>query len=218
MDQTIYEVYQSKKAAVAEKLSGVIQQDNRLVLLCPLVFLAAVGFSLAYSFLSSQPVYLMAGGILIVVFLLLIAKHNRIKALLKYLELLIRINDTAIQRHDGQWPDFANTGERFVNHAHRYTADLNIFGRDSLFQYLNAATSFVGEDRLAHLLSFQTGPDEIKQRQQAIRELGTRLDWRQHFQATGLSDSIKKPDRLEKLLACIANRGQTGGRFRCLLP
>lgn len=201
MDNQIYETYQSKRASVAEKLSGVMKQNNRLVLLRPLVFMAAVGLSLVYSFLSAKPVYLLGSGILIVIFLLLIAKHNRIKARAQYLEFLVRINDMAIRRLDGKWLGFANTGEHFINPEHRYSSDLNIFGQGSMFQYINAATSIVGEERLAHLLSFQTGLDEIKQRQQAIKELGLHLDWRQHFQATGMLGSIKKTGSLEKLLS-----------------
>jgi len=201
LDNQIYETYHLKRAHVAEKLSEVMRQNNRLVLLRPLIFMAAVVLSLAYSFLSAKPIYLFGSGILIILFIIFIAKHNSIKARAQYLEFLVQINDTAIRRLEGKWLDFANTGEHFINHEHRYSADLNIFGQGSLFQYVNAATSIVGEERLAHLLSFQTDLAEIKQRQQAIQELGLRLDWRQHFQATGMLGNLKKTGRLEKLLA-----------------
>ncbi|SFH43167.1 MutS domain V [Desulfotomaculum arcticum] len=200
MDNSIYQTYQLKKANITEKLSGVMKQNNLLVLLRPLVFLAAVAFSMVYSFLSTQSVYLLFSGMLIIFFLLMIVKHNRIKAKIKYLELLVLINDNAMRRLDGKWLEFSNSGERFINYEHRYTSDLNIFGQGSLFQYINSATSFVGEERLAHMLCFQAGLNEIKLRQQAIKELSPRLDWRQHLQATGMLDSIRQPGNLEKLL------------------
>jgi len=217
MDNQIYENYQSKRARVAEKLSGVMKHNNRLVLLRPLVFLAAVGLSLVYSFLSAKPVYLFGSGMLIVIFLFLIAKHNRIKARAQYLEFLVHINDMAVRRLEGKWLGFANTGENFINPEHRYSSDLNIFGRGSLFQYVNAATSIVGEERLAHLLSSQTSLAEIQQRQEAIQELGLRLDWRQHFQATGMLDSIKKPGGLEKLLAWAEEKPVYTNKYISLL-
>ncbi|MTI83235.1 MAG: DNA mismatch repair protein MutS [Firmicutes bacterium] len=201
MVNSIYETYRFKRASIKEELSGVMKQNSLLVLLRPLFFLAVVGFSMAYSFLSPKPVYLLFSGISVVIFLLMIVRHNRVKANIKYLELLVHINDVAMQRLDGKWLEFPNTGERFINPEHRYSSDLNMFGQGSLFQYLNAATSHAGEERLAHLLEAQTGLDEIKQRQQAIKELSPRLDWRQHFQATGMLDSIRKSGNLEKLLA-----------------
>ncbi|MCG8402616.1 MAG: MutS family DNA mismatch repair protein [Firmicutes bacterium] len=200
MDNPIYETYRLKRANVAEKLAEVMRQNNLFVLLRPLIFLVAVAFSLAYSFLWTNPVLILCSGMALIIFLLMIVKHNQIKAKIKYLELLVHINDIAMERLNGEWFDFSNTGERFINPEHRYSSDLNIFGQGSLFQYLNAATSFAGEDRLAHLLSSQTGLDEMKHRQHAIKELGPRLDWRQHFQATGMTDSVRQPGGTKKLL------------------
>jgi len=217
MANPIYETYQLKKASVAEELSAVMKQNNLLVILRPLVFLAAAGFSVAYSFLAPRPVFLLGSGILLAVFLLMLIKHNRIKAKIKYLELLAHINDNAMRRLDGQWPEFPNTGERFADPEHRYTTDLNIFGQGSLFQYLNAATSFVGEERLAHLLSCQTGLDEIKQRQQAIMELSPRLDWRQHFQAIGTMESTRTPGNLKKLLSWAEEKPVFTSKYISLL-
>ena len=217
MDNQIYEAYQLKRAKVAEKLSGVMKYNNRLVLLRPLVFVAAVAFSLAYSFLSAKPVYLLGSGILVVIFLFLIAKHNRIKARAKYLEFLVLINDMALKRLEGKWLGFANTGQDFIKPDHRYSPDLNIFGQGSLFQYVNAATSVVGAEKLAHWMSFQTNLSKIKQRQEAIKELGCRLDWRQHFQATGMLDSIKKTGRLENLLAWAEEKPVYKNKYITLL-
>jgi len=51
------------------------------------------------------------------------------------------------------------------------------------------------------MLSSQANLDEIKHRQEAINELSLRLEWRQHFQAIGMSDSITQPGSMEKLIA-----------------
>ncbi|WP_347488693.1 DNA mismatch repair protein MutS [Desulfoscipio sp. XC116] len=201
MNESIYEIYQVKKAGFLEELSVVTKQSNLFVFLRPLVFLAAVACSMAYSLLSARPVYLLCTGLLALAFIVMIVKHNRIKARIKYLELLVQINVNAMRRLEGKWVDFSNTGERFINAEHRYSADLNIFGRGSLFQYLNAATFFAGENRLAQLLCASTGLKEIEYRQQAIEELRPRLDWRQHFQATGMAGGIKKNADMERLLS-----------------
>lgn len=217
MDNSVYKTYQSRRASVSEKLSGYTKQNNLYVLLRPLVFLAAVGFSMAYSFLSAKPVYLLFIGLLGLTFIVMVVKHNRVKAHINYLELLVQINDNSMRRLEGKWVEFSNAGERFVNPEHQYSSDLNIFGKGSLWQYLNATTSFVGEDRLAQMLSFLASLEEIAQRQEAIRELSPRLDWRQHFQAIGMTDSKRNPGDLKKLLAWAEDKPLFKSQYTALL-
>ncbi len=206
MDDAIYRRYQSNREKYLTKLSVINKQNDLFVFLRPLVFLAAVGLSLAYSFWSTKPGYLLGIGLLAIIFIWMITIHKRIKAQFTYWESLVHINENAIRRLEGKWLEFPNTGERFIDPEHRYSLDLNIFGHGSLFQYINATTSLVGEDRLAQMLSSPAGLPEIEQRQQALKELSRRLDWRQHFQATGMLDNGKKTGDLDKLLAWAEER------------
>ncbi len=217
MDDSIYKSYQIKREKVSTKLSAINKQNDLLVILRPLVFLAAVGFSLAYSLGSAKPGYLFGIGLLAIIFIWMIMKHKRIKAQFNYWESLVSINDNAIRRLDGHWVEFSNNGQRFINPEHRYSLDLNIFGQGSLFQYINAATSLVGEDRLAQMLSSPAELPEIDHRQQALRELSLRLDWRQHFQATGMLENGKKTGDLEKLLAWAEERLLFTNKYTSLL-
>ncbi len=200
MDEAIYRRYQNKKEKVLAKLTAIKKQIEMFVLLRPLVFLGAVGFSLAYSFGTANIGYLIGIGVLVIIFIWMVSKHKRIKAQANYWESLVRINENAMRRLEGKWVEFPNTGERFVDPEHRYSADLNIFGQASLFQYVNSTTSLVGEARLAQMLIAPASLTEIEQRQQALQELSPRLDWRQHFQATGMLDNSNKTGDLEKLL------------------
>ena len=201
MNNPIYKTYQLRRADYEKKLAQKKNQSNLLVSLRSLVFISAVGLLIVYSFLSAKSIYLLFSGTLIVIFLLLIARHNRIKADIKYLEKLFHINDIALLRLSGKWTGFPNSGNHFVNPEHPYSSDLNIFGQGSLFQYLNTTTSFMGEQKLSDLLSSRTGLNEIKHRQQAVTELSSRLDWRQHFQAVGILDGIKQIKNPDMLLA-----------------
>jgi len=217
MDDAIYGSYQIKKEKFVAILSAINKQNDLFVFLRPLVFLAAVGFSLAYSFLSPKPGYLICIGFLAIIFIWMIVKHKQIKAQFTYWESLVRINDNAMRRLDGKWVEFPNAGERFIDPEHRYSADLNIFGQASLFQYINATTSLVGEDRLAQMLSSPAGLSQIEQRQQALQELSLCLDWRQHFQATGMLDNGKKTGDLEKLMAWAEEKLLFTNKYSLLL-
>ncbi|TYO97447.1 MutS-related protein [Desulfallas thermosapovorans] len=219
MDESIYRVYQAKKKKVAAKLSVIKKQNELFVVLRPLVFLAAAGLSIAYSFWLANPLYLICIDLMVLIFIAMVVKHNRIKAEIKYLETQVAINDKGLRRLEGKWGEFADTGERFIDPEHRYASDLNIFGQGSLFQYINAATTMVGENRLAQLLTSPSSLEEIARRQQALQELSRRFDWRQHFQTTGmLLDKDKKAGDLEKLLGWAEEKPVFTNKYTLFLP
>ena len=76
-------------------------------------------------------------------------------------------------------------GEEFIDPQHPYSSDLDIFGANSLFQYINRTCGFSGRIQLAESFKQSGEVASLRQRQEAIRELSTRIDWRQDFQATG---------------------------------
>ncbi|MBA3971387.1 MAG: hypothetical protein H0X46_04470, partial [Bacteroidetes bacterium] len=75
-------------------------------------------------------------------------------------------------------------------------ADLDIFGRKSLFQLLNRTSTYTGRIILA---SWLTTPfldkDVILQRQEAIRELSGKPEWDHHFIALGFENKEKSNDK-----------------------
>ena len=81
-----------------------------------------------------------------------------------------------------------------MDHNHPYTTDLNIFGQGSLFQYINATSSFRGERILAGLCR-SSAAEKIRLRQEAVSDLSARLDFRQYLQAAGMDSSFKEQDR-----------------------
>lgn len=96
-------------------------------------------------------------------------------------------------------------GTRYIDSTHFYTYDLDIFGKDSLFHYLNRTTTYVGEMKLAESLSRSFSPEEALSRQEAIRELSADPERRQHITARGrmMPDSEAE---YQKLVAWSENR------------
>ena len=74
---------------------------------------------------------------------------------------------------------------------HLYANDLDIFGRASLFQYLNRTGSQMGSAVLANWLLAPAATDLLLQRQDAVKELTANTEWRQHLQALGKQKSIQ---------------------------
>jgi hypothetical protein len=94
--------------------------------------------------------------------------------------------ERALARLDGQWAGSAiDTGERFLDEAHLYARDLDVFGPASLFERLNSARTRMGEDTLAAWLKTPAAPGTIGARQAALADLAPRLDLREDMAVLG---------------------------------
>ena len=78
-------------------------------------------------------------------------------------------------------------GKEFIDVEHPYSVDLDIFGAHSFFQYCNRTSTAIGKHCLAKYLKKATNKAEIKLRNDAVDELKSQFDWRQNFQAFGMS-------------------------------
>ncbi len=104
---------------------------------------------------------------------------------------LHRFYERSVARVTGKWTGVGATGEAFNTAAHRYAADLNIFGEGSLFQLLCTARTGVGERGLADYLTGFATLEESFARQQAVRELQSRTDLRERVAALGRYDFLQ---------------------------
>src|SRR5262245_7993757 len=71
------------------------------------------------------------------------------------------------------------------NPAHPYAIELDICGKDSLFELLSQARTRSGQQALAGWLTAPASPDEITKRQKAIEELRNSLDLREDLSVLG---------------------------------
>lgn len=82
-------------------------------------------------------------------------------------------------------------GARFIDQLHRFTYDIDVFGRCSLYSMLDSTATPMGADTLARWLSNQlTDTDEIIARQEAIKELSTMNELRTSFHASGVTLNV----------------------------
>src|SRR5690606_29599234 len=98
-----------------------------------------------------------------------------------YLQRLVEINETELMvasRNFRHLPD----GSRFMDPEHPYSHDLDLFGRGSFFQYINRTALKQGKEVLAEIF-LNDSPGDISGKQQAIRELADRSQWRPRFWA-----------------------------------
>lgn len=118
-------------------------------------------------------------------FLLLVKHHATINEQKKLTEKLLKINQNEIDCLQFNYLHLAD-GSEYINYQHPYSSDLNIFGKASLFQYINRAETLYGKNELAKILATcETNKDMIFASQQAVKEIAPKIAWRQDFQAKG---------------------------------
>lgn len=93
--------------------------------------------------------------------------------------------ERGIERLEGGWAGKGSSGDRFLEGSHLYAADLDLFGKGSVFERLCAARTRAGEETLAAWLSRPATADETRQRQAAVTELRHRLDLREDLALIG---------------------------------
>ncbi|MBV9507641.1 MAG: DNA mismatch repair protein MutS, partial [Acidobacteriia bacterium] len=91
----------------------------------------------------------------------------------------VRYFERALARLEGKWAGTGTPGDSYLDPAHPYALDLDLFGKGSLFELLCTARTHVGEDTLAGWLLDPADPDTVRARQEAVVELCPRVDLRE---------------------------------------
>lgn len=176
-------IYQQRIDDLSRQLS---QTDSRLKLLslARLLFFLGILFSGIQYFLQDfQAAWLLACFVLIAGFVRSLVLYQRSKDQQALLQALLMLNQKELRVVTDHVADFEN-GEEFINDQHDYTGDLDVFGRSSLFQYLNRTGTLTGKHFLAGWLQkpLQSSA-EIKAMQEAVRKLSGSLEFRQLYTA-----------------------------------
>ena len=106
------------------------------------------------------------------------------------LKALIQINEEELDVLDNDYVDRYD-GANFAPDVHAYANDLDIFGKASIYQWLNRCNSEQGQQLLAQNLLQPLPVATIIQRHEAIRELTPMLGWRQQLQALSLQTPVR---------------------------
>ena len=110
----------------------------------------------------------------------------------------IRFYERGLARLENRWQGGGESGERFQDAHHPYSADLDIFGKGSLFELLSVARTRGGEATLAAWLQGPAPLPELRRRHEAIEELRPLLDLREELAVLG--DDYRTDVHPEQLL------------------
>jgi hypothetical protein len=114
-------------------------------------------------------------------FVLLVVAHERLLREMERRRRAARFFERGLARLDGAWAGGGEGGARYLDPAHPYARDLDLFGKGSLFELLCTARTHIGEDTLARWLLAPAPPDAVRARQEAVEELRPRVDLREEL-------------------------------------
>jgi DNA mismatch repair ATPase MutS len=180
--------YQQRSEELKAQLKKLKQRKSsfawlRLGAIFAIIAVFYLLFSLGFIYVA------IATILLLFIFVRLIYADLNNQSKIDHTNHLIQINEDELKCLSGNYYDF-NDGSQHIPKDHPYSNDLDIFGRASLFQYINRTTSEPGSTQLADYLKFPSAPEQIKPRQQAIKELSNKTLWIQDMQALGKKESI----------------------------
>lgn len=178
------EYYINKVNKYSTTLSNTKNKIRKVSLLRLIIFLiTVVGIYLAVA--NHQQTLAIGMGLGFVIFIYLIRVHLLLEKKKQWNEAILKINKEELLLLDGN-TDNRERGDEHLNSSHPYCADLDIFGKKSLYQLINRNATACGSTKLATTLNnLITNTNELKLRQKAISELINKTSWRQNFQATG---------------------------------
>ena len=165
------------------------KQMAMLSMLRFLVFLSTIfGIYMLFDVWKVALVIVLLG---IVIFIYLLSKYTNKKAERNFNKELIKINEEEIKINSGSF-HHRNQGLQFQDSNHFYSLDIDLFGHGSFFQYINRTTIHEGTQQLADALKANNISD-IKLRQEAIKELSNKPEWRQNYSATSSLVQVETP-------------------------
>jgi len=184
------EVYRKQLETFNALLSQLQQKRRSLGLLRLAVFVATIAIAYyvftRYGLMGLIPTTL---GISVLLFLVSVDVANNSR--IKNTQTLIQINEEELailshqylNRHDGQ---------EFSPAEHVYANDLDIFGKASIYQWMNRCFTEQGKKQLADNLLQPLSKEQALLRQEAIKEISTMVDWRQQWQAFSMQTTVTK--------------------------
>jgi len=204
--------YIKEKQFFEEKLSA-IKQKLTLSSLLRLAIFAAISFGV-YSFFGNTKIMMPILLFGIAIFLFLVSKHTDLQHQKEKLTALLKINNTEIKvfNYDKSDLDF---GSEYKNPQHAYSYDIDLFGEGSFFQYLNRTATKSGKDKLAQIFT-ENEIDNIKEKQDSIKELANKPKWRQNFSATASLVDIDV--EAKTIVKWLQNHTPFLSRFMAFLP
>ena len=157
-----------------------LNKKHNLVSFLRLITIIILIFLVYKSIQTNDIIFVLFGLFVFICFILLLKIHEKISWNKKIKKHLISINKDEIIYLNKEEIPFED-GVEYIDVKHFYSFDLDLFGKNSLYQNLNRTATYIGSEKLSQLLLKLLKKKEIQSNQQAINELCKKIEWRQYL-------------------------------------
>lgn len=196
------ENFYTEKIEILKNQAGKLRHlDTTLGIMKVILFFAGF-FFLIKLYPGDFRLALEVFGIFVVFFIITAIVHESVLEKIRGFRRREDINRSEIDMLTKQFSESIAEGTEFKDGEHRYTSDLDFFGTNSVFHYINRTVTAMGRRQLARWLQTPAEVTEIKRRQEGIKELAQKTDFRQNLRAHGMTidDTSQKLESLQNLL------------------
>ena len=207
-------LFEENNQKITESLKLYDSRSTLLSVIRFILFLSGI-FCFIWATIRKMPVFYLIFAVLFILFVIICIIHGKITSKLKYYEALLNVNSRYIARIKGDFDELFKTvcdglkrrdeieeaqryasGIVFYTDDHDYCMDLDLFGKKSLFSRLNVAETSFGRRAFANELlgsgdKIRSASDIVK-RQKAVKELVSRPEFLEQYQATAMLGNMKK--------------------------
>src|SRR5689334_14109024 len=207
-------IYKEHLVSLDAHLTALLKKKNRLAWLRFLSLIAA-GIALWQLWSLGWIPALIVSALLVVLFLRLVIKDINNRESIENTERLIAINKEEIDIIGNHFMNRFD-GIIFQPEHHDYANDLDLFGKASLYQYINRTHSEQGNKLFADWLLHPAETALIKGRQEAAKELKEQIYSLQQFRSYSIASpiTIASEKNVIKWLQQENLPGRQAGRFR----
>lgn len=198
-----YEFYKNK----IEENKRILNDLEKILVIYSIVRLVIVTLCIAVLYFQYKSNNIMG---MIFTFLISLAVflgvaffHNNKLNYKNKLLILLEYNENGLKRINGEWKTFNDIGDEYINKEHKFSKDLDIFGKNSLFQWINTTNTMFGRKALAEKLNINYSLNRlsIENEQKAIQELSSKRDFATNLFVDSYELKKNKNSNIEGLLS-----------------
>lgn len=203
--QLILKHYEVLIKEITAKIANVKIKVDRFSILRVALLILEVFIFIGFVSVQSEIFVLILGLCLfipIVIFVFVVKKQNLLIKEEDYLKNLLWVYQNEANLLNGL-PNGYSDGAMFEDESHPYLSDLDIFGKSSLFALINRCSTKIGINQLVKHLSAESDKITTLERQDAIKEISTKIESTFEFRAKLKGHDVSK---IEQIKAKLANQ------------
>src|SRR5690606_6321885 len=209
----MYTTISQQQTEILKKLS----KKNNILSYSRIVLLLVAIYFLYLMMYQKNHLYGFVSLAFIIVFIIVVNIYLKVQSKIAYHKTMKQINTDEISFLEGNHQ--FNNGVEYQNPQHAFSYDLDLFGSNSIFQFTNRTGTFLGKDALAKSLQEIPTEASILKKQEAVKELSEKLNFRQHFRSLSLlAGTTEKEDlAIKKWTETISEKPKAFMQFFAIL-